>query len=120
MGRFPWVATRKRRAQKSWVAMRSPILVIRSSTSCIIELTTNEIEVCWIVTDKRLIVISWLSKMIFFLDDIIKMPKIMFEVASYDSWNRYRTEGYTWTQLPLKPGKQLILTILAANFFYKT
>lgn len=40
------------------------------------------------------------------LDDIIKMPKIMFEVASYDSWNRYRTEGYTWTQLPMKPGEQ--------------
>lgn len=32
------------------------------------------------------------------------MPKILFEVASYDSWNRYRTEGYTWTQLPMKPG----------------
>ncbi len=28
------------------------------------------------------------------------MPKILFEVASYDSWKRYRTEGYTWTQLP--------------------
>lgn len=32
------------------------------------------------------------------------MPKIFFEVASYDSWNRYRTEGYTWTILPIKPG----------------
>lgn len=32
------------------------------------------------------------------------MPKILFEVASYDSWNRYRTEGYTWTQLPVNPG----------------
>lgn len=46
-----------------------------------------------------------------FLDDIIKMPKIMFEVASYDSWNRYRTEGYTWTQLPLKPGKQQLVIL---------
>lgn len=32
------------------------------------------------------------------------MPKILFEVASYDSWNRYRTEGYTWTQLNTKSG----------------
>jgi len=32
------------------------------------------------------------------------MPKILFEVASYDSWTRYRTEGYTWTQLPTKSG----------------
>lgn len=32
------------------------------------------------------------------------MPKILFEVASYDSWSRYRTEGYTWVQLPVKPG----------------
>lgn len=32
------------------------------------------------------------------------MPKILFEVASYDSWNRYRTEGYCWTQIPVKPG----------------
>ena len=36
------------------------------------------------------------------IDDLPKMPKILFEVASYDSWNRYRTEGYTWTQLPTK------------------
>ena len=32
------------------------------------------------------------------------MPKILFEVASYDLWTRYRTEGYTWTQLPTKSG----------------
>ncbi len=32
------------------------------------------------------------------------MPKIYFEVASYDSWSRYRTEGYTWTQVPTQPG----------------
>lgn len=31
-----------------------------------------------------------------------KMPKLLFEVASYDSWNRYRTEGYAWSQLPGK------------------
>ncbi|CAF0733853.1 unnamed protein product [Brachionus calyciflorus] len=37
-------------------------------------------------------------------DELPKMPKILFEVASYDSWNRYRTEGYTWTQIPVKPG----------------
>ncbi len=33
------------------------------------------------------------------------MPKILFEVASYDSWKRYRTEGYTWTQLPTKTAR---------------
>ena len=32
------------------------------------------------------------------------MPKIIFEVASYDSWSRYRTEGYAWTQIPTEPG----------------
>jgi len=35
------------------------------------------------------------------------MPKILFEVASYDSWSRYRTEGYSWTQIPVKPGIRL-------------
>ena len=35
-------------------------------------------------------------------DLLPKMPKILFEVASYDSWNRYRTEGYSWMQLPSK------------------
>ncbi len=39
-------------------------------------------------------------------DEIPKMPKILFEVASYDSWSRYRTEGYAWTQLQPKPGVQ--------------
>ena len=33
------------------------------------------------------------------------MPKIIFEVASYDSWSRYRTEGYAWTQIPVRPGQ---------------
>jgi hypothetical protein len=33
------------------------------------------------------------------------MPKIYFEVASYDSWSRYRTEGYSWLQLRAQPGK---------------
>jgi Meckel syndrome type 1 protein len=37
-------------------------------------------------------------------DALPKMPKILFEVASYDLWNRYRTEGYAWTQIPVKPG----------------
>jgi Meckel syndrome type 1 protein len=37
-------------------------------------------------------------------DQVPKMPKIVFEVASYDSWSRYRTEGYTFTQIPTKPG----------------
>ena len=32
------------------------------------------------------------------------MPKIYFEVASYDSWSRYRTEVYTWLQLRPQPG----------------
>ena len=39
-------------------------------------------------------------------DEIPKMPKILFEVASYDTWKRYRTEGYAWTQLQPKPGVQ--------------
>lgn len=42
--------------------------------------------------------------LVIFKDELPKMPKILFEVASYDSWNRYRTEGYTWTQIPVKPG----------------
>jgi Meckel syndrome type 1 protein len=41
---------------------------------------------------------------LFQTDFLPKMPKILFEVASYDSWNRYRTEGYAWHQLPTKPG----------------
>ena len=36
-----------------------------------------------------------------------QMPRLLFEVASYDSWNRYRTEGYAWTQLPVKSSKSL-------------
>ena len=32
------------------------------------------------------------------------MPKILFEIASLDGWSRYRSEGYTWTQIPVKPG----------------
>ena len=43
-------------------------------------------------------------KIIFFLDNLPKMPKILFEVASYDSWSRYRTEGYAWTQISTQPG----------------
>jgi Meckel syndrome type 1 protein len=39
-----------------------------------------------------------------FADEIPQMPKIYFEISSYDSWSRYRTEGYTWTQLSSKPG----------------
>jgi len=42
------------------------------------------------------------------------MPKILFEVASYDSWKRYRTEGYTWTQISSKPG---IDSLLNNNIF---
>lgn len=37
-------------------------------------------------------------------DELPSMPKILFEVASYDSWSRYRTEGYAWSQLPNQPG----------------
>jgi Meckel syndrome type 1 protein len=33
------------------------------------------------------------------------MPKIYFEVASYDSWSRYRVEGYSWLQVPTRPGR---------------
>ena len=43
------------------------------------------------------------------------MPKLLFEVASYDSWSRYRTEGYTWTQIPVKPGN---LNILLMSLFF--
>lgn len=35
-------------------------------------------------------------------DLLPKMPKLLFEVASYDSWNRYRTEGYAWSQIPAR------------------
>lgn len=38
-------------------------------------------------------------------DELPKMPKIYFEVASYDSWSRYRVEGYSWLQISTKPGK---------------
>ena len=37
------------------------------------------------------------------------MPKIYFEVASYDSWSRYRTEGYSWLQLRPQPGKSKLV-----------
>ncbi|KAK3083758.1 hypothetical protein FSP39_002734 [Pinctada imbricata] len=33
-----------------------------------------------------------------------KFPLIMIEVLSLDSWNRFRTEGYTYLTVPAKPG----------------
>jgi hypothetical protein len=38
-------------------------------------------------------------------DELPTMPKILFQVSSYDTWGRYRTEGYAWTQLSTLPGK---------------
>ncbi|CAD5118781.1 DgyrCDS7459 [Dimorphilus gyrociliatus] len=32
-------------------------------------------------------------------------PELFFEIISYDSWQRFRTEGYTSVKVPLKPGK---------------
>lgn len=32
------------------------------------------------------------------------MPKIYFQVASLDEWNRHRTEGYTYIDIPYSPG----------------
>ncbi|XP_041350207.1 Meckel syndrome type 1 protein-like [Gigantopelta aegis] len=37
-------------------------------------------------------------------EDMPHFPVIMIEVLSLDSWNRFCTEGYTYMQIPTKPG----------------
>ncbi|CAF1315330.1 unnamed protein product [Rotaria magnacalcarata] len=36
--------------------------------------------------------------------ELPRMPKIYFQIASLDSWNRHRTEGYTYIDIPSIPG----------------
>ncbi|XP_046570750.1 Meckel syndrome type 1 protein-like [Haliotis rubra] len=37
-------------------------------------------------------------------DQIPNFPIVLVEVLSLDSWHRFRTEGYTYLQVPCKPG----------------
>ncbi|GFO19904.1 Meckel syndrome type 1 protein [Plakobranchus ocellatus] len=36
--------------------------------------------------------------------ELPQFPRLMVEVAAFDSWSRHYTEGYTYFQLPAKPG----------------
>ncbi|KAL4223339.1 Pleiotropic negative transcriptional regulator [Mactra antiquata] len=38
-------------------------------------------------------------------DEMPSFPTIMIEVLSLDTWNRFRTEGYTYLTIPGQPGK---------------
>lgn len=42
-------------------------------------------------------------------------PTIMLEVLSLDSWNRFRTEGYTYLTIPGQPGNYLLLVNLRSR-----
>ena len=39
------------------------------------------------------------------LDDFIHWPTLFIEVLSLDSWERFRTEGYSYLTIPSKAGK---------------
>ena len=36
--------------------------------------------------------------------DFLPSPKVYFHVASQDTWGRYRTEGYTYLDIPIRSG----------------
>lgn len=42
-----------------------------------------------------------------FPEDVPHFPIIYLEVLSLDSWQRYRTEGYSYLTIPPTPGKCL-------------
>ena len=39
------------------------------------------------------------------VDPFPHFPFILMEVLSLDSWNRFRTEGYTYLAIPPRPGE---------------
>ena len=44
-----------------------------------------------------------------YLLEFLAMPKMYFHVASQDTWGRYRTEGYTYLDIPTFPGRILVM-----------
>jgi hypothetical protein len=42
-------------------------------------------------------------------------PTIMIEVLSLDTWNRFRTEGYTYLTIPGQPGYYINLVLLSVD-----
>lgn len=40
-------------------------------------------------------------------DDFIHWPTLFMEVLSLDSWERFRTEGYTYLTIPNKAGENI-------------
>ena len=42
----------------------------------------------------------------FIADDFIHWPTLFIEVLSLDSWERFRTEGYTYLTIPSKAGEK--------------
>ena len=45
--------------------------------------------------------------MYFLSDDFIHWPTLFIEVLSLDSWERFRTEGYTYLTIPNKAGENI-------------
>lgn len=58
-----------------------------------------------------------LTEVFFFTDALPKWPRILLEVASLDSWDRHRVEGYAYLDLPSIPGKLSIQLYRVAHWW---